>query len=113
MPNPIRFALFADPRDAGPAFDEMAGAMKARVGLTLEAAYVSSYAGLAQAVESGACDAAWSPPLVAQGLLASDVGTPIVTVGRGGRTSYYAVILGRNDGAGVGVRALAGAHVGW
>ena len=113
MPTPIRFALFADPVDARPAFDEMAGALRDRAGMSLEAVFVSSYAGLAQTLESGACDAAWSPPLVAQGLLASAVGKPLVTVGRGGRTSYYSVLVAPSGPDAVGLRSLARTHVGW
>jgi phosphonate transport system substrate-binding protein len=81
--------------------------------MELEALFVSSYAGLAQALEHGACDAAWSPPLVAQGLLATGIGKPLVTVGRGGRTSYYSVILARKGREAIGAQALAGARMGW
>ncbi len=109
----IRFALFADPKEARPAFDEMALAIHEGSGLTLEPIFVSSYAGLGQALENAACDAAWSPPIVAQGLLASDVGKPIVAVGRGGRTSYYAVLLARGGADAIGIRALAHARIGW
>ena len=113
MVQPIRFALFADPVTARPAFDEMASSLLACSSLALEAIFVSSYAGLAQALEAGACDAAWSPPLVAQGLLASAIGRPLVTVGRGGRTSYYSVLLARKGLDTIGTQTLSGARVGW
>jgi phosphonate transport system substrate-binding protein len=112
MPTSIRFALLADPIEAGPAFEEMASAVSERAPLTLEPMFVSSYAGLSQAVENGTCDAAWSPPLVAQGLLASGMGRPLVAVGRGGRTSYYSVLLARGEGS-IGLTALARARIGW
>jgi phosphonate transport system substrate-binding protein len=114
MTRDVRFALFADPKDARPAFDEMATLVQASTGLHIEPLFVSSYAGLAQALEHGACDAAWSPPIVAQGLLASAIGKPLVAVGRRGRTSYFAVLVARADGPPAeGLQGLARARVGW
>jgi phosphonate transport system substrate-binding protein len=113
MTQPVRFALFADSAHATPAFDEMARMIRARSSMVLEPLFVPSYAGLAQALENGVCDAAWSPPLVAQGLLASGVGKPLVTVGRGGRTTYYSIILARSGHETAPAQALAGARVAW
>lgn len=113
MSTPIRFAMFADPVEARAAFDELASGLRDSAALTLEPIFVSSYAGLAQTLEVGACDAAWSPPMVAQGLLAAGTGKPIAAVGRGGRTSYYAVLLARCGTGPVGVHTFSGAHVGW
>jgi ABC-type phosphate/phosphonate transport system substrate-binding protein len=112
MVRPLRFAIFADPVSARAAFDEMATAVRGASGLSLEPIFVPSYAALSQAIELGACEVAWSPPLVAQGLLASSIGEPLVAVGRRGVTSYYAVLLaaaGRAEGA----DALSRARVGW
>jgi phosphonate transport system substrate-binding protein len=114
MTRDVRFALFADPRDARPAFDEMAAFVQASTELRLTPVFVSSYAGLSQALEHGACDAAWSPPIVAQGLLASAIGKPLVAVGRRGRTSYFAVLVARGDAPPAeGLRGLAQARIGW
>jgi phosphonate transport system substrate-binding protein len=113
MMHPLRFALFSDSAAARPAFDEMAQMVQARSEVALEAMFVSSYAGLAQSLDRGACELAWSPPLVAQGLLASAVGKPLVTVGRGGRTSYFSVLLARDGIQAGATQALQGTHVGW
>lgn len=112
MVTVIRFALLADPEEARLAFDEMAREVRERAPLSLEPVFTSSYAGLALALERDACDAAWSPPVVAQGLLASSIGAPLVAVGRGGGTSYYSVLLARGEGP-VGVQALSQARIAW
>jgi ABC-type phosphate/phosphonate transport system substrate-binding protein len=113
LPVRLAFALSADAAEARPAFDEIADEVRNRSALILEPLFVPSYAALSKALETGACDVAWAPPIVAHGILATGGGKPLVAVGRGGRTSYYAVLLARAGTTGVGAEALSRAHVGW
>jgi phosphonate transport system substrate-binding protein len=114
MPHAVRFALFAQPSSiAVRAFEELATHVAATSPLRLEPVWVPSYAALAEAIDRGAADVGWSPPLVARDLLAAHAGVPVVAVERRGHTSYFSVLVARQGFALADVRSLANARVGW
>jgi ABC-type phosphate/phosphonate transport system substrate-binding protein len=108
-----RFALLSQVASARTAFEEMAAAVEARAGVVLEPIYLPSHAALARAIEEGECEVAWSPPIVAQDLLASGGARALAAVECERRSSYYAVLLARGGSSAVGADALVRAHVGW
>src|SRR6202142_3856993 len=108
----LRFGLppRAARRDAAP-FRE---AVLRATGIALEIVPMPSYAALFEAVDRGACDAAWAPPLVALDLVRCGTASPLVALERGRAASvYHAVLLAREAGGAPHVADLAGARVGW
>lgn len=111
--KPMTFALAADETVARPAFEELAHAIARRGGPTLRALWVPSYAALAQVVEAGVSDLAWTPPVVGLDLVRSGAATGLVAVARASRAAYYAALVARAGRGLRSLRALDGARMGW
>lgn len=74
---------------------------------------LGSYAALFEAVDRGACAAAWAPPVVALDLVRCGVARPLVAAERRGGLTYYSVLVVPDDSRARGLGDLAGRHVGW
>jgi len=72
-----------------------------------------SYSAVFEAVQSGACDAAWAPPLVALDLARCEMAEPVVAVGRAWGTAYYSSIVVAPWLAVVELAQIAGLAFGW
>lgn len=99
----MTFALAAEEPVARPAFEELAIAIRQRGGPLLRALWVPSYAALAQVVEAGVTDIAWTPPVVGLDLVRSGAATGLVAVARASTAAYYAALVTRS---GQGPRSL-------
>jgi len=111
--KPMTFALAADETVARPAFQELAEAIARRGGPPLRALWVPSYAALAQVVEAGVSDLAWTPPVVGLDLVRSGAALGLVAVARASRAAYYAALVARAGHGPRSLRALEGARMGW
>jgi phosphonate transport system substrate-binding protein len=81
--------------------------------LSIRLLHLPSYAALFEAVDSGACDAAWSPPLVALDLERCGTASPVLALARARTAGYYSVLLASATSALRGAADLAGASIGW
>lgn len=88
-------------------------ALGARARIDIEPLAIMTHAGLCAAVESGAAQLVWAPPLLALDLDGWGSASPLATVVRGGRTSYPAVLVARHDEDLEGLEDLAGSRVAW
>ncbi len=117
MPRPakkkhlFRFALPPHaPRREAAAFR---AAVLRSTGLSLELVSMPTYSALFEALDSGAVDAGWTPPLVALDLARCGTALPVLALARGRTPRYHAVLLARADGRIRGLADLAGTSIGW
>src|SRR5262249_9502891 len=87
-PRAFRFGLPASIPPGSGAIETRAGLVGGLVPLDVEPVTLPSYPALFDAVDQGACDAAWCPPLIALDLHACDAARPVAALGRVGGTSY-------------------------
>lgn len=92
------------------AFFEVLGA---RARIPVEPIPISTHAGLCAAVESGAVQLVWAPPLVALDLRSWGSAAPLAAVIRGGRTSHPSVLAVRCDEEIETLDDLPGRRVAW
>lgn len=74
---------------------------------------VHSYAALAHAVDGGAADLVWAPPIVALDLVSWRSASVIAAVVRGGSTAYPSVLVTRRGGRVRDVADLVDARIAW
>ncbi len=110
---PLRFALppttGAESRAVAALVDDLAAMAGAQVHLVR----VPTYASLFDAVDWGACDAAWAPPLVALDLESARSARTIAAIDRGFGTAYHSALVTRRDGGVTSLGDLGRARVGW
>jgi phosphonate transport system substrate-binding protein len=84
-----------------------------RVGAVVYPQIARSYAELTAAMTAGSVDLAWTPPLVAAGLVGLRVATVAVVSRRDNSAQYRAVIFARRDSGIRDVQDLRGKHMAW
>lgn len=112
MGERITFGLVA-PEDGplGERVDALTRGLGERVGVEVVRVHAPSYEALAKSVRDGAVDLAWLPPIVF--LRLGDDVVPIGSVRRGGRDSYEAALIVREDSKLRSTASLRGARAGW
>jgi ABC-type phosphate/phosphonate transport system substrate-binding protein len=108
----VRFAIAAERHVAEAAFHELSMSLAAVCSEQIEPVFVADYPALRRAVETDRTLLAWAPPLVALDLMRSAVATPLLAVGRRGRTSYFSALVG-TAGKIAHVGQLRGVRMGW
>jgi phosphonate transport system substrate-binding protein len=111
-PIVLRFGLppQAPRRLEATAFRE---ALLRTAGVDIRLVALPTYAGLFHAVDSGACDLAWTPPLIGLDLVRCGSASPLLSLVRARGSSYYAVFLSAADARPRGVGDLGGSAIGW
>jgi phosphate/phosphite/phosphonate ABC transporter binding protein len=93
------------------AFDDLAAWLRAEADVALEFRSTPTYDALAHSVLDGSSDIAWLPPVVYAWL--AEAVDPLGCMLRGGRTSYTAALVVREDDTVRSLSDLQGARAGW
>lgn len=92
---------------------EVCDVLTRRLGVIVYPQLARSYVDLAQAVTAGSVELAWTPPLVAAGLVESSAAHVVVVSRRDNSAQYRAVIFARLDSGIRGPADLRGKHMAW
>jgi ABC-type phosphate/phosphonate transport system substrate-binding protein len=109
----VRFAVAAQKDEAEAGLLELRAAVAAVCPIDLEALYLPGYAALTEHVMKDTECVAWVAPLVALDLMNARAASPLVSIGRKGRTTYYAALVASAASRITEVAGLRGARAGW
>ena len=115
MPIRIRigFIPMGDVEQSTARIAELAEALAVAVDAEVVPHRASDYRGLVAALEQGAVQVAWVPPLIAARPIRAGTILPIAVAVRSGSTSYSAALIARNDSPIVTPADLRGVRAAW